>query len=98
MLSQISAAILFFIVSAQSALDAETLRDGQILSYDKSSATVWDGQSKSALNIEEFWQAYAKRGGGKYWGRSRDYPPYDEVNEFDTLLIELLLDVLFVSS
>jgi hypothetical protein len=88
MLSQITLAIVF---AAQGGLtvSSDDLQDGQILNYTQTTTSVWDAQDKTFRSIEAFWQAYALRSGGKYWGRSAEYPPYNQVNEQDTFLVEL---------
>ena len=35
------------------------------------------------------WSSYARSNEGKFWGRGTEYPPYAQVNEHDTFLIEL---------
>lgn len=49
---------------------------------------VWHAQSGTWATPEDFWVDYATNASGKFWGRSAEYPPYAEVNEHDTLLIE----------
>ncbi len=44
---------------------------------------------QSGTDIEAFWEDYAESRGGLTWGRSDEYPPYSEVNEGDTFLVEL---------
>jgi hypothetical protein len=91
MLSHLIASTFVVYMSAQagSTVNPDDLQDGQIISYAETITSVWDTQDKTSLSIEAFWQAYALRSGGKYWGRSNEYPPYAEVNEHDTLLIEV---------
>ena len=50
---------------------------------------AWSEASSRWLPPEDFWLEYARGSSGKFWGRSGDYPPYEEVSEHDTLLIEL---------
>jgi len=50
---------------------------------------VWDADGGGWVMPETFWLNYAKRGNGKFWGRTADYPPYKDVNEHDTILIQL---------
>lgn len=49
---------------------------------------AWREAGSRWLSPEDFWLEYARSSGGKFWGRSGDYPPYDQVSEHDTLLIE----------
>ena len=50
---------------------------------------AWEATSQQWLNLDSFWQNWADNRGGITWGRSKDYPPYEQINEQDTLLIEL---------
>jgi len=88
MLNQIILAIVFA-AQAGSTVSKNDLQDGQIITYKPTTASVWNAQTKTASSIEVFWQSYALRSGGKYWGRNSEYPPYEEVNEQDTFLVEL---------
>jgi hypothetical protein len=50
---------------------------------------VFDAVRGEWLAPEAFWSAFAARSGGRDWGRGADYPPYAEVGEFDTFLVEI---------
>ncbi len=50
---------------------------------------AWDSKDKSFVGLEEFWRNYAKRSGGLTWGQSKEYPPYNDVKEFDLFMVEL---------
>lgn len=50
---------------------------------------VFDAARGEWLAPEAFWTAFAARSGGRDWGRGADYPPYAEVGEFDTFLVEI---------
>jgi hypothetical protein len=39
--------------------------------------------------IESFWINFAESNNAKFWGRAYTYPNYGDVNEFDTVLIQL---------
>ncbi len=79
--------VLACIVSAPCLAQSQGNRDGQIRQI-KDSLTAWDDDKRQWVSIEQFWLAYAERRGGLSWGRGRDYPPYAQVNEFDTFLVE----------
>jgi len=64
------------------------LTEGQVKQF-SSEFQAWNAEKKSWLKIEDFWRAYANRQGGLTWGERSDYPPYDQVKEFDTLIIQL---------
>lgn len=84
----ILAAVL--VLSSQLAWSGnEDLRDGQVRENGHGQLEAWDKENSRWLSMEGFWQAYADRKGGYTWGASREYPPYEQVNEFDTLLIQL---------
>ncbi|MCG8669017.1 MAG: hypothetical protein MI867_06355 [Pseudomonadales bacterium] len=51
----------------------------------KSETVVWN----PGVDVEAFWQDYAKTKGGLTWGKSSSYPEYEKVKEGDTLLIQL---------
>ncbi len=76
---------------AVSNVSAESLpgpTNGSIVKSD-GGVDVWNSRTGEWLTPEEFWLDYATHSEGKFWGRSSEYPPYDEVNEHDTLLIEV---------
>ncbi|ACA84990.1 hypothetical protein [Shewanella woodyi] len=50
---------------------------------------AWQASQAQWLSLDAFWQYWADSRGGITWGSSRDYPPYDQVKEQDTLLIQL---------
>ena len=62
-------------------------RDGQ-LHRSQSGTEVWDERARAWVDPESFWLAYAEQGSGRFWGRRDSYPPYGDVAEHDTLLIE----------
>ena len=49
---------------------------------------AWDAQAGAWRTPLDFWHSYASRRGGLSWGRRDSYPPYAEVSELDTLIIE----------
>jgi hypothetical protein len=50
---------------------------------------AWSGISQQWLPVVDFWLEYAPTAQGKFWGRSAQYPKYEDVNEHDTLLIQV---------
>ncbi|MFT4938652.1 MAG: hypothetical protein ACI88A_001681 [Paraglaciecola sp.] len=95
MFSHLLASIFIINMSAQAGatVSAQNLQDGQIITFSETTTRVWDAQVNTSLSIQQFWQAYALRSGGNYWGKRAEYPPYDKVNEHDTVLIEVDSDV-----
>ncbi len=49
---------------------------------------VWSANTGDWVPIETFWLQYAKQSAEKFWGQRASYPPYREVSEHDTILIE----------
>jgi len=62
--------------------------NGQIVRAE-SVTQVWNRSSHQWEAPETFWLSYAEQGSGKFWGRGSNYPTYNDVNEHDTLLIEV---------
>ena len=50
---------------------------------------AWSESAGQWLSVEGFWLAFADTNDGRFWGRAADYPPYNELNERDALLVEL---------
>ncbi len=51
---------------------------------------AYSAVSAGWVGLEAFWLEFAENSErGRFWGRSAEYPPYGEVGEHDTLLIEL---------
>jgi hypothetical protein len=85
-LSAVVAALL--VVSHASAESLPGPSNGMIAISD-SKVEVWNSRTSEWLSPEAFWLDYATHSEGKFWGRSSEYPSYDQVNEHDTLLIEV---------
>jgi len=66
---------------------AQTAGDGQVRQSD-AGVEVWSEADSMWVKPEVFWESYARESNGKYWGRSVDYPPYNDVSEHDTLMIQ----------
>lgn len=62
--------------------------DGEIAMLN-GKAMAWVAETKQWLSIEDFWQNWADGRGGITWGSSKDYPPYEQVKEQDTFLVEI---------
>lgn len=75
-------------VAGSSAARPEAPRDGQI-HQTSTGAEVWDARADAWVDPESFWLAYAEQSRGRFWGRTDTYPAYDEVNEHDTILVEV---------
>lgn len=64
-------------------------RDGQIHVLDDGSFLAWDVPSAQWVSPDAFWKVYADRASGRNWGSGSEFPPYEEVNEHDTFLVQL---------
>lgn len=82
-------AALLVSVSATAYAGNEDLQDGQLRGNLPDSLQAWDAEQEMWLSPQQFWRNYADRKGGLTWGERNDYPPYAQVQEFDTLLIKL---------
>ncbi|MBY5979190.1 hypothetical protein [Ferrimonas balearica] len=76
-------------VSALVFADVAGSQDGHVRIGADSQLEAWDAEAGQWLSPEQFWLAYAARNGGLTWGRGSDYPPYGEVKEGDTFMVEL---------
>lgn len=82
---------LAFALSAAGSLQAappENPSDGQSFRSD-AGIEFWDARQTAWVSLESFWLSYATASEGRFWGRSKDYPPYDAVSEHDTFMVEL---------
>lgn len=68
---------------------AEGQRDGQVLKMPDGGFIAWDAQKQLWFDPEAFWASFADRKRGKDWGSGSAFPPYADVNEHDTFLLEL---------
>lgn len=50
---------------------------------------VWNQQTQTWNTPVEFWRYYANSRGGLTWGEGAAYPPYEQVKELDTFLVEV---------
>lgn len=63
-------------------------RDGEIRSLSDGSWQSWDAVVGLWLAPQKFWESYAARGPGHYWGRLTELPNYQRSREFDTFIFE----------
>ena len=68
---------------------AQELRHGETRTNDDGALEAWDSDAAEWVDPVTFWHRYAERKGGLTWGRRNDYPPYGEVNEFDTMIVDV---------
>ncbi len=81
-------ATLLVASTAAAAQSTDSPTDGQ-LQESNGVYQAWSAGSEQWLPVQAFWLEYAHNNQGRFWGESSEYPPYEEVNEHDTLLIQL---------
>ena len=64
-------------------------RDGEVRTLADGGFVAWDGERRRWLHPEAFWESFAIRGRGRQWPSGTDYPPYAEVSEHDTFLVQV---------
>lgn len=79
--------ILLLTITATVAARQATPRHGKVQVFDETSF-AWHQGSEQWLPIEEFWMLYADENGGLKWGQRADYPPYEQVQELDKMVIQ----------
>lgn len=77
---------IFLLLSAF-AVSAETYSHGSFNA--DGSELVWHSEKNLWITPVQFWQSYTASNGGLTWQQSREYPPYKQVNEHDTFMVEL---------
>ncbi|MRX28062.1 hypothetical protein [Kangiella sp. HZ709] len=86
--------LLFFLLTAcgvsktSDSNSTDQIYDGHIKSIDEQ-LKAWNSETKQWLAVEDFWLAYAERNGGLTWGKGKQYPTYEQVEEFDTFLVQV---------
>jgi len=70
-------------------VQAEEHENGFVSQSPNGKLLAWDANKNEWSSIELFWKSFAQSTQAKYWGHSKEYPIYNDVNEFDTLLIQL---------
>ena len=84
------AIIVTFALTLSNAVgQSEDLTDGEVRNVANGGLEAWDLQNTEWVDLETFWIRYTDRRGGLTWGRRTDYPPYGQVNELDTMIIEV---------
>ncbi|MGI9328956.1 MAG: hypothetical protein ACR2PZ_27310 [Pseudomonadales bacterium] len=68
-------------------LAAESPRNGQIRA--KPNVVAWDQAAGAWVSPVAFWKSHAEQRGGLTWGERSSYPPYGQVKEHDTFIIQL---------
>ena len=90
MKTTIAKSLALFVFSVSITLAQEqNPSDGEVRQSAASPQAAWDSVGKEWVSLSTFWERYAARRGGLTWGKRTDYPPYGDVKEFDTMVIEL---------
>lgn len=79
---------LLMALNASAAHGESGDRNGQIRDHD-GEPLAWSAENEQWLSPLDFWKAYAESQGGITWGTTSEYPEYNKVKEFDTILIEV---------
>lgn len=74
---------------AATSINAEEHAHGYVNKNISGKLQVWNADNTEWNDIELFWSNFSKINKAKSWGHSVTYPKYEEVKEFDTLVIEL---------
>jgi uncharacterized protein (DUF302 family) len=74
---------------AATSINAEQHAHGFVHKSVSGTLQVWNANSNEWNGIELFWNNFANINQAKSWSQSDKYPKYEEVKEFDTLVIEL---------
>ncbi len=63
-------------------------RDGQVYRLSDSNFLAWDAERERWLEPEAFWRSFAARSEGRQWPAGSEYPPFADVGEHDTFLVQ----------
>lgn len=77
--------MVFSIISSN--LLAADPADGDLRRNDENKMTIWIESSSEWMTVESFWIKFSKTNGGHAWGKLKEYPEYNKVKEYDTLMI-----------
>ena len=80
---------IVLLLVAASAVGQPGLKNGEMRRAPQGALEAWHEPSQSWVTPQDFWRRYAEGRGGLTWGRGAEYPPYEEVKETDTFLVEL---------
>ena len=62
---------------------------GELRDLEFGGVAAWDSVRGDWVTPEAFWRSYMRRSDGRSWGSRDAYPPFEQVLENDTLIIEL---------
>lgn len=67
---------------------AQAERHGEIRTVDQQQQAYLANESRW-VTPEAFWESHGLKNKNRHWRSSSTYPPYNEVNEFDTFIVQL---------
>ena len=76
-------------IGAKINATVEEARNGELRSSNGSDLQAWSAKSQVWIDPKAFWLEYAAERGGLTWGERDTYPPYKDVTELDTMIIQL---------
>ncbi len=79
--------VLILVCLFTTVIRAQDTSHGQVNQHGEE-WTMWSEAQGKWLPVLDFWLAYAAENGGLTWGRSSQYPAYEQVNEYDTFMVE----------
>ncbi len=80
--------VIFLISGLNKAAIAETDHQHGTTKTENGGLWAWDTKQQSWVSPNQFWHNYAAEKGGFTYGPTQHYPPYEQLNEGDTLLIQ----------
>jgi hypothetical protein len=81
--------LTLFLCLLTTTVHAQQPKHGSVVESAEGKLQVWNVNKGEWSNIESFWAGFAQSNNTKFWGKAETYPNYDDVNEFDTVLIQL---------
>jgi hypothetical protein len=86
MMKNITILLLFL---ATQAVQGQEFKHGLMGQNTEGKVQVWDQNKTKWTDVQSFWINFAKSNEAKFWGETDTYPNYDDVKEFDMVLIQL---------
>ena len=81
--------MVLFLYLLTTTVQAQEFKHGNVDESAQGKLQVWNSKKSKWTGIEPFWMSFAKSNQAKFWGLTDIYPNYDDVKEFDTVLIQL---------
>lgn len=81
--------MVLFLYLVATGSQAQTPEHGTVKENTESNLQIWNSENSEWTNIDSFWLDFANSNDAKFWGQTDTYPNYDDVKEFDTVLIQI---------